>query len=171
MRRFLLLFCLWSLLLFGALYFPFSPLYDLNAWQSSMTAAALRNILEWSAVPAAWEHDTLRFVNGSFLILTDACNGMAAFLFFAAAVMAFPAKGSKKRRWLLIGYIALFFANLLRLAGVSAAMHFDPYAYGWAHDIAGRYGYGLFMLFLYARFVSRRSEKNTDTTISPKAAL
>ncbi|WP_456402851.1 archaeosortase/exosortase family protein [Hydrogenimonas sp.] len=169
MRGFVLRFCLWSPLLFGALYFPFSPLYELNLWQSTITSTALQTLLEWVGLPVIWNGNELLFTNGSYLILTDACNGMAAYLLFAAAVASFPAKGSKKGRWLLIGYAALSFANLVRLVGVSFAMHVDPYAYGWAHDIVGRYGFGLFMLLLYARFVLRDNSRYGGMATAPKA--
>ncbi len=131
-----------------------------------MTGTALQKILLWSSVPFVQEGSTIVFQNGSFLVITDACNAMAAYLLFAAALLSYPSRNRSVLLWLVFGYIAIILANMLRLAGVSAAMHLDPYAYGWAHDIAGHYGFGLFVLALYAGFVYRCREPKLLTKAS-----
>jgi len=155
--RYVLYFLVWCTALFALFYFPDSPLYAVNRWQSQWTESMVQGLLPKLGVHAVWENGTIRFANAAWLELTDDCNGMALFFILAAAILAYPYAGwREKAAGVAIGYALVMLVNIVRIAGVSMVMEQDAGAYVWVHNMVGRYSIGLLLLLDYLLFVKRQ---------------
>jgi exosortase/archaeosortase family protein len=152
MKRFIALYFLYLGILYILFYLPNSPLAGLiNEVQTEFTLLFLEVFLE----PTQLEGRDI-LVNSQYKILiTDACNGLIALVFFYASILAYPSRIGLKLFWLIWGYILLFLTNALRILWVvfiteRGRGQEDFY---WSHDIVGNMllmsvGLGLFIVFI-----------------------
>ena len=89
------------------------------------------------------------------LRIVKACNGMIPFLFYAASLIAFPARLSHKAVWLLIGYIVIISINILRIAFVARMVEVDTHHFELAHDFIGNGFLAITVLLLFVWFIKR----------------
>jgi exosortase/archaeosortase family protein len=99
------------------------------------------------------------------LFISKACNGLIPFLFFVASVLAYHSSIQCKILWLIIGYIVILFANILRIAFVTQMVVIDQQNFLWAHDYIGNMFLLLLGLSLFFLFI-----QNSTRTLSVKKA-
>jgi len=155
---FVLRFAIWSMLLFGLIYFQdFSPLYIINKMQTEATVFVTQSWVEYCHIAVRVDNETVIFDHGLQLLILDACNGMAPFLLYLAAMLAYPTRYSIKTVWFLGGMAFLFTLNMLRIMLITLAVIAYPESFEWAHDIVGRYGMGIATLLVFYFFTTRVS--------------
>jgi exosortase/archaeosortase family protein len=89
------------------------------------------------------------------LRIAKACNGVIPFLFYAASLIAFPARLSHKIVWLLIGYITIMSINILRIVFVARIVEVDTHYFELVHDLIGNSLLAITVLLLFVLFIKR----------------
>ena len=146
-------FAFFAALLFSLVYFDgFSPLIFVSEAQTALTVFLTGKSIALFSLPVGMEGTRLVFAHGMRLSIFNECNGLASILLFSSAVLAFPTLPKQKFSWLLAGYTLLSLFNLIRIVATAYAVSYDPAAFWWSHDIAGRYGTGLITLTVFWRF-------------------
>ena len=169
MSGYVVRYAVWAPLLFALVCSEGgSPLYFIGELQTELTAYLTERGIALFAMPIRMEGDTLVFEHGMKLFVGHECSGLAPIVLFGAAVLAFPTTPRSRAVWLFIGYVVLTALNLVRILGVAYGVSLDPGSFGWAHDIAGRYGMGiltlaLFWLFTLSAEVDRHCANRTVT--------
>lgn len=136
MKRFLALYSLFLGLLFVLFYANTSVISEtINQAQTQATLYALNLFLE----PGQLQGIDIMINPHYRIIINQACNGMIPILFLYASILAFPASFVHKTVWMVLGYIAFFVTNILRLLLV---VHFVEAKGGrenfyWSHDLVG----------------------------------
>jgi exosortase H (IPTLxxWG-CTERM-specific) len=67
------------------------------------------------------------------VVIYNGCNGLEAILIFASGVLAFPAPWSKKVVGLLLGFLAIQVANIVRVVSLFYVGIFKPAWFSAAH--------------------------------------
>jgi exosortase/archaeosortase family protein len=166
MKRFILLYLFYLLLLFGFLYMPVTPpALWLNDLQSTLTLKTLGHLL-----PSGQLQGIDIIINPHYrIIINQACNGMIPILFLWAAILAYPAAVAHKFVWLLVGYTVFSIVNILRILLVVYVVQQGGKAdFFWIHDIVGNMllmmtGLSLFYIFI------KHSTKKTRKQTRPKS--
>jgi len=152
MKRFVLRYFLFLVLLYLLLYAPFSPLAVwLNTYQTKLTLWLSSFFLEPGQLRG---HDI--WINPTYKIyITQACNGILPLMVLFAGILAYPARTLHKVWWLILGYLAFVIVNIVRILGVTyATMYGEGQAdFHWSHDIVGNALLLLVGVGLFAGFV------------------
>jgi exosortase H (IPTLxxWG-CTERM-specific) len=122
-------FGLTYLLLMGIFFFligftPLQKVIDINGTYTKGVVLVTSWVLGAVHIPCS--------VNGSLINLPAisldvrfGCNGLEAVMIYAVAIIAFPASWQKKALGILIGFVLLQVANIIRIAGLAyAGTHF-----------------------------------------------
>lgn len=161
MKQFVRLYFLFLGILFIVFYAPTSIISTvINEIQTKLTLFALDLFLK----PEQLQGIDI-WINPHYkIIITKACNGMIPIFFLFASILAYPSSILVKIIWSILGYIAFFIVNVLRILWV---VYITQNGEGqgefyWSHDIIGNTllmltGLGIFILFIKN---SRISSKN-----------
>jgi len=151
MKKFVLLYLLLLLILFGLFYWQISPMAEyINYYQTKMTLYFLKIGLRDGQLLGIdiWIHPHYK------IIITKACNGMIPILILLAGVFAYPVNWIDKFIWGLIGYLILTVSNILRLLMVAyfvkSQADFPLY-----HDLFGNIFLIIMGLLLFYFFIRR----------------
>ena len=98
---------------------------------------------------------TLIYEHGLKLEIVNECNGLAAFLFFLAAVLAYPAPIKVKSLWIIFSYFLLLVANSIRLDWILYHVIEHPEDFNFIHEVVGRYVIAVIPLILFYFFSDR----------------
>ncbi|RRS31377.1 MAG: hypothetical protein P794_04150 [Epsilonproteobacteria bacterium (ex Lamellibrachia satsuma)] len=152
MKRFIVLYFLFLVLLFVFFYAPTSAVSALlNEGQSKLTLFLLDLFLKAGQLQGAdiWINPHYK------IIINKACNGIIPILFLFASILAYPSGMLHKLFWMIMGYILFSVVNVGRILLVvfvtqTGAGHEDFY---WSHDLVGNVllmltGLGLFIAFI-----------------------
>jgi len=152
---FIIRFIIWSLLLFGLLYFKtFSPLYFLNTLQTDATIFITQEWIRYFVIPVTLQGNTVIFEHGLELMILNECNGLTPFILYLAAMLAYPTRYIIKIRWFIGGMIVLLTLNMLRIILITLYVIIDPLSFKCAHNIIGRYSIGAITLYLFYFFTT-----------------
>lgn len=179
------------ILLMVVLYFIFS---QANLFMNSVTSVGATyyneyitqhfNYIQWIKtaliIPATWiiklfgfyvlhnEMDVM-VVNGPYLRINYSCVGLGVMSFFAAFVIAFPAKIKSKIKLFIIGILMIYTLNVLRIAGLGVLLGFfqsqrDNFTYH--HEIFNIIVYLCIftLLFFWIRKNTRKIAPSKSTT-------
>jgi exosortase/archaeosortase family protein len=153
---FILSYFVWAVLLFFLFYFKeYSPFYLLNTDHTELSIYLTGVWLNIFDIPITLSGESLIFSHGMVLRILDECNGIVPFLFYLAAILAYPAKVIHKLIWALIGYVLLMAANAVRIDWILYHMIEHPEDLVLAHEIVGRYTMALLPLLLFYIFSQR----------------
>lgn len=152
MKRFILLYLLFLLILFTFFYADTSMVSTfLNEGQTALTLFFLDMFLSPGQLVGAdiWISPHYK------IIINQACNGMIPVLFLSASMLAYPSGALHKFLWILAGYVLFSLVNVMRILLV---VHFVEGEGGrgnfyWSHDLLGNgllmlLGVGLFIIFI-----------------------
>ena len=96
---------------------PVKKVIDINGIYTDMIVALSAMAIEPFGI--------VRGVNGSIISLKGialdvrfGCNGLEAFLIYTVAILAFPARISRKVAGIVLGFVVLQLLNVLRIAGL-----------------------------------------------------
>lgn len=133
-------FAAWSLILFGLIYFEdLSPLIFINNLQTDLSAYLTHQWILLFNIDINMKEALLTFEHGLKLQIVNECNGLAAFLVFLAAVIAYPTTIKEKLFWALLSYFILLTANAIRLDWIAYHVIENPEDFKFAHEVLGRY--------------------------------
>ena len=149
MNRFIILYSISLLLLFTIFYFDTSIISTtINHFQQNLIIDAIREIF-----PHRVEENFIIISNNYKLSIDKACNGLVSIIFFIAPILVYKASINYKILAILIGYIILTLANILRIIFITYMVIEDKKNFSLSHDYIGNIfllmvGIGLFMIFL-----------------------
>ena len=100
--------------------------------------------------------------NGFAVSIESGCNGVEATIVLVAAVLAFPATWVQRVQAITLGFLAIQFANLLRIISLFYLGQWDIDIFNWVHlylwpvlimlDV-------LFVFILYLRYISKPGDQ------------
>ena len=114
--------------------------------------------IDFFDLPIAMWQSTLRYANGLQLEILNECNGLAAFLFYLAAMLAYPAAKNDKIRWTIFAYFILIVANAIRIDWILYHVISHPEDFTFAHEVVGRYAIAFLTLILFYLFTDKHTE-------------
>ena len=159
MWGFIFRYLFWVVLLYSAIYFEsFSPLVFLNTFQTDLTVYVTQLWIDLFNVPIEMIGATLHYEHGLQLEIVNECNGLAAFLFFLAALIAYPASLKAKLYWGFFSYIFLFIANAIRVDWILYHVIEHPEDFELIHEVIGRYLIAAVPLVLFYYFSDRHTK-------------
>jgi len=151
---FVLRYAFWVSLLYLAIYFEnFSPLIIMNTLQTDVSIYLTQLWIDLFDIPIQMSGGTLTYLHGLRLEIVNECNGLAAFLFFMAAVLSSPAPLKVKFIWIISSYFLLLAANSIRLDWILYHVIEYPEDFKFIHEVVGRYviaSIPLLLFYLYA---------------------
>ena len=157
--QFVLLYLFWAALLYVAIYFEnFSPLIFINNLQTDLSIYLTQLWIDLFDIPIQMIDATLVYANGLKLEIVNECNGLAAFLFFLAAVLSYPASIKNKIIWIVFSYFLLVIANAIRLDWILYHVIEHPEDFTFIHEVVGRYVIATIPLILFYLFSDRHTE-------------
>lgn len=140
-------------ILLGLIYIEnFSPLFFINYLQTDLTIFLVSNGVDFFNLPIKMQESVMIFDNGAKIFIHNSCNGMTAVLLYLAGISAYPTRLKNKALWFTGGYIFIILLNILRLLFVSYMVAINSDYFHWSHDYIGRYGMGIFTLFIFFIF-------------------
>lgn len=155
---FVLRFIIWSLLLFGLIYFKdYSPFYFINELQTDATIFVTQLWISLFDIPVKLDGNIVIFEHGLRLLILNQCNGLTPFILYTAAMIAYPTRYSIKTKWFLGGMFLLLSLNMLRIIMITLVVVNFPDSFEWAHNIVGRYVIGIVTLYLFYFFTTKVS--------------
>jgi len=158
-NKFLILFPLWLLTLFGLFYwgnyYSLSPIGKvIDSAQRGIIMPILDTILQNPII----NYDIV--INPKYrIIITPECNGIIPYLMILAAIIAFSCQLKRKIIWAILSYIVIFVVNIIRLiVVVNVVNSYGTDSFYLIHDIGGNLlliltGSGLFLLYIRGCFV------------------
>ena len=159
-KTFIISYLVWLGVLFGLFYLNTNSFaVFLNELQRDWLMSSLRYFL------GDIVRDIYIYSCDSFRIrITYACNGLVPYYFFLASIFAYPSRWSLRFIWAVLGYIAIYIVNLIRLLFVTQMTRSGGENFWWSHDIVGNMmltavGLGLFLSFIE---VSDRGKKESQ---------
>ena len=139
MLWFLIRYLLWLVLLFILFFIEsFSPFYFVQTLQTDLTIYLTQLWIEWFEIPVKMVGNTIYLDHGFNIWILDGCNGLAAFLLFAVAIIAYPTAWLNRLIWVIEGYLYLVIINSIRIDFVVYVTMFDAKYFECAHDCVGR---------------------------------
>ena len=161
MWGFILRYVFWASLLYAAIYFEnFSPLIFINELQTDLSIYLTQLWIDLFDMPIQMSGATLTYLHGLQLEIVNECNGLAAFLFFLAAVLSYPASIKVKLQWVIFSYFILLVANSIRLDWILYHVIDHPEDFKFIHEVVGRYVITAIPLVLFYFF----SDQSTEVT-------
>jgi len=159
-NRFLIVYPLWFIILFGLFYWgrywSYSPIgKSIDFFQRAWIMAALDALLNNQII----NYDIIINKNYS-VVITPECNGLIPYFIYLAGVLAYPKSIGLKVKWAFIGLLVFNIANLIRLVVVTLVVNKYGYeAFFYIHDIGGNIllvatGSVLFLGYLNAKKVN-----------------
>ncbi len=149
MNKFIILYPISLLLLFIVFYFDTSIISTtINNFQQNLIIEAISQIF-----PNRVEDNFIIITEHYKLSIDKACNGIVSILFFIAPILVYPTYIRYKIIAILIGYIVLSLANIIRIIFITYMVIEDKSNFSLSHDLIGNIfllvvGVGLFMVFL-----------------------
>ena len=150
MNRFIILYPISLILLFTIFYFDTSIISTtINHFQQNLIIEIISKIF-----PNRVGGGTLIIINHNYSLSIDkACNGLVSIIFFIAPVIIYQSSILYKLFSILIGYIILTLANIIRIVFITYMVIEDKNNFSLSHDYIGNIfllmvGIGLFMIFL-----------------------
>ena len=161
-RDFVLKYLLWVSVLYSFIYFEnLSPLLFIHTLHTDLSIYLTGVWIGYFDLPIDISYATLTYENGLQLEILDECNGLAAFLFLLAAILAYPAKKKDKIIWIIFTYFILMLANAIRIDWILYHVISHPEAFVFVHEVVGRYAIAFLTLILFYLF----TDKSTPNTI------
>ena len=153
---FIFRYAFWTLVLYAAIYFEnFSPLIFINTLQTDLSIYLTQLWIDLYDIPIRMSGATLIYQHGLQLQIVNECNGLAPFLFFLAAILAYPASLKAKIIWIILSYIILLIANTIRLDWILYHVIEHPEDFDFIHEVVGRYVIAVIPLVLFYFFSDR----------------
>jgi exosortase/archaeosortase family protein len=153
---FVLRYFVWIFLLFALFYFKqFSPFIILNTLHTELSIVLTGVWINIFDIPITMSGESLIFRHGMVLKILDECNGLAPFLFYLSALLAYPARTKDKLIWVVAGYLLLMSANAIRIDWILYHVIDHPEDFWFAHEVVGRYTVALIPLILFYFFTDR----------------
>jgi len=149
MSRFTILYPISLLLLFVIFYFDTSIISTtINTFQQNLIIDVIRDIF-----PNRVEENFIIITNNYKLSIDKACNGVVTIIFFIAPVLVYQSSIIYKIFFIIIGYIILTLANIIRIIFITYMVIEDKSNFSLSHDYIGNLfllivGVGLFIIFL-----------------------
>jgi len=110
------IFTAFFLLLIG--YKPIKNFIDFNGIYTNFIVKTTAFILKPLSIIRS-THGSLIYLKGITLDVKFGCNGLEAFLIYAAGILSFPAPQSKKIKGLIAGLLIIQILNIIRIAALS----------------------------------------------------
>jgi len=162
MWNFVLRYVFWASLLYVAIYFEnFSPLIFINTLQTDLSIYLTQLWIDLFDMPIQMSGAQLMYEHGLQLEIVNECNGLAAFLFFLAAVLSYPASIKVKFIWIIFSYFILLIANSIRLDWILYHVIEHPEDFVFIHEVVGRYIIAAIPLILFYFFSDRYTEMSS----------
>lgn len=159
-------FVFWSLLLFGLIYIEdFSPLIVINNSQTDLSIFLTNQWISLFDIDININGALLTFEHDLKLLISNECNGLAAFLLSFAAILAYPTHIKTKIFWSFLAYFILLIANSIRLDWIAYHVINKPEDFKFLHEVVGRYIIASIPLLLFYIFSAKANI--TTKNISP----
>ncbi|WP_309497716.1 hypothetical protein [Sulfurovum sp.] len=163
MWGFILRYAFWASLLYAAIYFEnFSPLIFINTLQTDLSIYLTQLWIAFFDMPIQMSGATLIYEHGLQLEIVNECNGLAAFLFFLAGVLAYPTPMKVKLIWIILAYFVLLIANTIRLDWILYHVIEHPEDFDFIHEVVGRYVIAAIPLVLFYFYSDRYTKVESD---------
>lgn len=153
MIKFLLTYWFCIPLFFGLFYWELSPLSEyINQLQTDFTTYLTSLTLPSNMI----ENYNIPISNNYSLVIEKACNGLIPYIFFLAAIVAFPSTILHKFKWAILGYIVIIAMNIFRIWFIVELVLQEQSNFSLAHNYLGNIlllitGLTLFILFVKSR--------------------
>ena len=153
---FVLRYLFWISILFFLIYFEnISPLIFLNYLQTDLSIYLTKLWIAFFEIPVTIYNDAITYTHGFELEIINDCNGLAAFLFYIAGVLAFPSSIKSKIYWGIGGYFILLIANSIRLDWIIYHVIENPEIFFFVHEVIGRYAMASIPLILFYLYTEK----------------
>lgn len=107
--------------------------------------------------------DNIYFHQKTIVSIEDGCNGLELFVLYAGFIICMPAVMSRKVLFVIAGILIIHVVNILRCAGITYIILYDPKHADFAHHYIFTFVvYGL-IIGLWLAFSQRLSIKNAET--------
>jgi len=158
-NKFLILFPLWLIVLFGLFYWGnYYSLCPIGKVIDSAQRGVIMPILDTVLSNPIVNYDIV--INPKYrIVITPECNGIIPFLMILAAIIAYSCQKKRKIIWAVLSYFVISIVNLIRLILVVKIVDiFGVDSFHLVHDIGGNIlliltGSGLFLLYIRGCFV------------------
>lgn len=130
-------------------YHPFFEQYNIIRWYHQMLLLPIKSTFNFFGATVYSTRVGLYWYGGHSVNLHYACQGFGIFAVLYALFLSFP--GNKKIPFLLIGTVALYLLNILRIAAVfylANTIRFSKYN-DLSHDLFNGICYVLILLYFY----------------------
>lgn len=156
MLGFFIRFLIWLVLLFVLFFIEsFSPLYVVHTWQTDLTIYLTQLWIHYFDIPVEMVGNTVYLDHGFEIWILHGCNGLAAFMLFAVAILAYPTAWVSRLVWVVEGYFYLLVVNSIRIDFVIYVTAFDADYFHCAHDCLGMLAMAAMTLAIFILFTLR----------------
>ncbi len=132
MNRFIKLYTLNILILFGIFYIDMSPIADIvNSFQIDLISKILSLFLD------NIYQDRIEITSHYNLIIERDCNGLMVYFLFLSTILATNISLLSKFLWALIGYFVISIINIFRIYIITLLVLDDESNFYLAHNILG----------------------------------
>ena len=131
---------------------------DFITHQVALQSAAVVDFLGYNTQIARYpgENTVKLIVNGRFLVrVVEGCNGMSIIILFCAFVLSFFNGWARTLFFILVGGLAIYIMNVLRIAALALAVYEYPAYTNFMHEIAFPVVIYGFVFLLWVFWVSR----------------
>lgn len=136
MTRFLVIFVVLLVVLFGIELTPWAQRWLVVPWTGALAAISTAIVTFFDADVVAVGKVIRSTANGFAVSIEAGCNGIEATLVLAAAILAFPAPWRHKLAGLVIGAAAVQVLNVARVISLFYLGQWDHAVFEWAHQYA-----------------------------------
>ena len=157
--EFVVRYLFWVSCLYLLIYFEgFSPFVWIHHLHTDLSIYLTSLWIEHFDIPIVMSQSTLYYTHGLQLKILDECNGLAAILFFLAAILAYPAAKNDKITWILLSYIILILFNAIRIDLILYHVISYPEDFIFVHEIIGRYSMAFIPLILFYLYTDKHTQ-------------
>jgi len=159
-------YLLWVSSLYMLVYFEaFSPFVWMHHLHTDLSIYLTHAWIEHFDIPIVMSQGTLLYTHGLQLEILDECNGLAPFLFFLAAILAYPAAQKDKIIWILISYFMFILLNAIRIDGILYHVIEYPEDFIFVHEVIGRYSMAFIPLILFYLFAEKHTQVSSTEAL------
>jgi len=143
--------------LFTLIYFEgISPFYLINELQTDLSVYLTELWINFYDIPIYLSGETVSYTHGLELKILNVCNGLAVYLFFLAAILAYPSSNKEKFYWAVLSYVVILIANTIRIDWILYHVIAYPEEFTFVHEVLGRYALATIPLIMFYLFTDKK---------------
>lgn len=167
--RQLLLTCFLFLILVVGLNVIFRIPNSISLFVTKHLVLATANASAWLinlvGIKAQINQNTIVLRSRSLLVNLE-CTAIYLMILYGSFVLVYPAAWMKKAVGLVLGLLAIFVANILRLLLTAYVVEFKPQYFQYFHDYVWQIAFIIFVIFLWVVWIEKVVGYESKTALS-----